>query len=91
MPSPSGMSMKEESYDPMDASVSITLMTCPGVPVTNQNVAPVHLRMGRGFLRAGPTRWVPAACLLHRHALGQVPRSVDVAATQHRDLVGQQL
>jgi len=36
----------------MDASVSITLMTCPGVPVTNQNVAPVHLRMDRGFLRA---------------------------------------
>ena len=33
----------------------------------------------------------PCRILLHRHALGQVPRLVDVAAAGHGDVIGQQL
>ncbi|GIT29108.1 MAG: hypothetical protein Ct9H300mP1_11540 [Planctomycetaceae bacterium] len=36
----------------MNASAFITPKTCPGVPVTNQNVAPARPRTGWGFLRA---------------------------------------
>ena len=41
-------------------------------------------------LRSIPERRTPEPSL-HRHALGQVARLVDVAAAQHGDVIGQQL